>query len=119
MINSNNFNQNRNIPINPNAINNVFNDNKNIMNPNINKPKGAYQNNIDQQKIEGNEINEIIKDEGIFPSGLISSILENNNIETVIETGKNGIYYKDDYEDMSRTSLQFIISGLIGKKNTN
>lgn len=42
MINSNNFNQNRNIPINPNAINNVFNDNKNIMNPNINKPKGAY-----------------------------------------------------------------------------
>ena len=116
MINSNNFNQNRNIPINPNAINNVFNDNKNIMNPNINKPKGTYQNNIDQQKIEGNEKNEKIKDEGIFPSGLISSILENNNIETVYETGKNGIDYKDDYEDMAKTSLQFIISGLIGKK---
>ena len=34
----------------------------------------------------------------------------------MIETGKNGIDYKDDNEDMARTSLQFIISGLIGKK---
>ena len=33
MTNKNNFNQNRNIPINPNAINNVFNNNKNIMIP--------------------------------------------------------------------------------------
>ena len=52
------------------------------------------------------------KEQGIFALGLISSILERNDIETVIETGENG----DDYEDMAITSLQFLTNGLIGKK---
>ena len=52
------------------------------------------------------------KEKGIFALGLISSILERNDIETVIETGENG----DDYEDMAITSLQFLTNGLIGKK---
>ena len=48
--------------------------------------------------------------------GLISTILENNYIETVIETGENGDVNEDDYEEMAITSLQFLTNGLIGKK---
>ena len=55
------------------------------------------------------------EERGIFAWGLISSILERNNIETVIETGKNG----DNYEDVAITSLQLLTNGLIDKKNTN
>ena len=56
------------------------------------------------------------EDQGIFALGLISTILENNYIETVIETGENGDVNEDDYEEMAITSLHFLTNGLIGKK---
>ena len=56
------------------------------------------------------------KDPGLFALGLISHILEKNNIETVIETESNE-ENKEEVEDLAITSLQFLTNGLIGKKN--
>ena len=88
----------------------------NITRMKIKKEKEKEENNPEKIiKMEDALTKEKEKKEeerGIFALGLISSILERNNIETVIETGENG----DDYEDMAITSLQFLTNGLIGKK---
>ena len=55
------------------------------------------------------------KDPGLFALGLISHILEKNNIETVIEAESNE-ENKEEVEDLAITSLQFLTNGLIGKK---
>jgi len=58
------------------------------------------------------------EDEGIFALGLISSILENNNIQTLIsiDNGEKENKNDEDEENLAETSLQFVTNGLIDKK---
>ena len=55
------------------------------------------------------------EDPGIFALGLISDILEKNNIDTIIEIGEDN-QNKINNEEEVITSLQFLTNGLIGKK---
>ena len=50
------------------------------------------------------------EDEGIFALGLISSILENNNIQTLIsiDNGEKENKNDEDEENLAETSLQFV-----------
>jgi hypothetical protein len=58
------------------------------------------------------------ENEGIFALGLISSILENNNIQTLISIDNDEKENKndEDEENLAETSLQFVTNGLIDKK---
>ena len=83
------------------------------------KDKENINENSPEKYIETEKALKMEKEnEGIFALGLISSILENNNIQTLISIDNDEKENKndEDEENLAETSLQFVTNGLIDKK---
>jgi hypothetical protein len=142
------FDLNFNEPISPQKEEQIINEKKNvvledmciygnIMKSKIEKEKkkikekqkeSQKQNQEDKENINEKSPEKYIEtekalkmekeNEGIFALGLISSILENNNIQTLIsiDNGEKENKNDEDEENLAETSLQFVTNGLIDKK---
>ena len=128
-INSNINSFNPNIDINHHDPVQILNNNKNKIEEENQKDKkintvledmciygNIAEKKIKEEKKENNPkkiiktetaLKEEKKDPGLFALGLISHILEKNNIETVIEAESNE-ENKEEVEDLAITSLQFL-----------